>query len=126
MTSKKDKGFGKWAELQAQNYLKSKGYKILDTNIRFQFGEIDILALDSLNEELVVVEVKARHKNPFQDAIESVSYYKLKRLIKCGYYIVDKLKWDKNWRIDLIAIDVLPEDKVSIKHLKDITYGFYF
>ena len=46
-----------------QKYLSNLGYKILETNWRFQKAEIDIIAKN--NDFLVFVEVKTRANNLF-------------------------------------------------------------
>ena len=51
----------------AVNYLKKKGYKIIERNFRKGYGEIDIIALKK--NVLVFVEVKTRtviHLDPQQ------------------------------------------------------------
>ena len=50
--------FGKRSEIIAMNFLKKKGYKILETNYKNTIGEIDIIAKD--NDYIVFVEVKGR------------------------------------------------------------------
>ena len=35
---------GAWGEEAAQKYLKKLGYRIVETNFRTRFGEIDIIA----------------------------------------------------------------------------------
>lgn len=51
--------FGKQAEKTAVEFLKSRGYKILQCNYRTKFGEVDIIAEDK--GAICFVEVKARH-----------------------------------------------------------------
>ena len=52
---------GKSGELLAQKYLKSKKYKILDTNFRLKYGEIDIIA--QYHKIIIFIEVKSRQFN---------------------------------------------------------------
>lgn len=49
---------GKKGEAIAVDYLRKKGYRIVEVNYRCPIGEIDIVARDK--NELVFVEVKAR------------------------------------------------------------------
>ena len=51
--------FGKKGEQIAVDYLRGKGFRILETNWRRGRNEIDIIARDG--KVLVVVEVKSRH-----------------------------------------------------------------
>ena len=55
----------------AQNYLSNLGYKILETNWRFQKAEVDIIAKE--HNYLVFVEVKCRSSNIFGDPQTFVS-----------------------------------------------------
>ena len=56
---------GKRSEIIAMNFLKKKGYKILETNYKNSIGEIDIIAKD--NDYIVFVEVKGRMSKKFGD-----------------------------------------------------------
>ena len=51
--------FGRASEDWAFQYLVSLGWVILDRNVNMRCGELDIVAMDG--DELVVVEVRARH-----------------------------------------------------------------
>ena len=55
---------GKQGENKAKNYLKRRGYQILETNYRTKAGEIDLIAKEK--DCLVFVEVKTRtNTDPF-------------------------------------------------------------
>ena len=60
-TAKQEKG--KKGEQMAADYLRSKGYQILETNWRMGHLEVDIIAIG--NNMLVFVEVKTRATNAF-------------------------------------------------------------
>lgn len=49
---------GRWAEFLAANYLRLKGYKILEQRFKTKAGEVDLIAFKQ--GILVMVEVKAR------------------------------------------------------------------
>ena len=55
--------YGKRSEIIASDYLKKKGYKILEVNYKNNVGEIDIIAKDK--DYIVFVEVKSRTNNPY-------------------------------------------------------------
>lgn len=48
--------FGQWREPPTADSLGAKGYQLLDTNVRTEHDEIDILAQSS--QDLIAVEVK--------------------------------------------------------------------
>ena len=108
---------GKKGEKLAQDYLIQKGYKILDTNLRFsRFCEIDIIALD--NDTLVFCEVKTRKTNVCGSPFEAITKAKYQN-IKNGIFFYRQENSDcKKYRIDAIAIILKP--KLEIKHLKNV------
>ena len=65
------KSLGSWGEDKAANYLRRRGYKILERNFSCRFGEIDIIA--SRGGYLVFVEVKLRKDAAFAQAREFVA-----------------------------------------------------
>jgi putative endonuclease len=67
---------GEKGEELARNFLRKKGYKIIERNWRFGKDEIDIIAID--NDYLVIVEVKTRRSNYFAEPEFACSclYYK--------------------------------------------------
>lgn len=69
---------GKLGENIAVRYLRKHGYKILDRNIHFRCGEIDIVA--EKNKTLYFVEVKARTNYKFGDLEDSVSERKIHKI----------------------------------------------
>jgi len=105
---------GKLGEDIACEYLKKKGFTLIDRNYRRPWGEIDIIAKDS-TEALVFVEVKIirlfddSQINP-EDNLTHSKLEKLQRTaaLYAGYN--EKLVNDEvGWRIDLVAITI-PRD----------------
>lgn len=102
----------------AEEYLVSKGYKIIKKNFHFgKLGEIDIIA--ELNNILVFCEVKGRNNDNYGTAIESVSFSKQMKLRKTaeGYLQINKIT-NKDCRMDLVAIDIVA-GKPQITHLEN-------
>jgi putative endonuclease len=113
---------GRFGEKLAQGYLARHGYKIIDTNIKISYKEIDIVALK--DKRLVFVEVKTRTSDKFGVACEAVFAHKTKNLKQAiGIYLgqVEKdVKYD-DIRLDLVAVDINKVNKTAkIKHYKDI------
>lgn len=67
-------------EQKAMQYLKEKGYKILDHNYFTKFGEIDIIAYK--DKGYVFVEVKYRTSEKHGHPYEAVTYAKQKRIMR--------------------------------------------
>lgn len=111
---------GRWGEDYALRYVKKLGWKVLDRNVRFKTGELDIVAVDG--DELVVVEVRLRSVGIVLPPDRTVGPRKLAKLVRSGSVYVEKNNWHGFWRIDLIAL-TLVDDKVSLEHCRDITGG---
>ena len=69
---------GAWGEALAAKYLQKKRYKIVATNYRSRFGEIDLIV--SNRKYLVFVEVKLRKTDTFAQAKEFVDFRKQNRI----------------------------------------------
>ncbi len=112
---------GEIGEEMAADYLRKKGYVILERNYRYDRAEIDIIAQD--NEQLVIVEVKTRTSDFFGDPQQFVTPGKIKQLIKAtDYYLISK-EIDLETRFDIIAI-LINKKQESIEHFIDAFYHF--
>ncbi|MBU4143044.1 YraN family protein [Patescibacteria group bacterium] len=136
MPSKK-RQFGDKGEEAAVEFLRGKGYKIIERNYsRPKFGEIDIVAakmeglIFAKIAVLVFVEVKTI-KGRGSDltaalAAQNVHYYKQQRLIRTAkIYLIDKkIPAATPWRIDVILVILGPAgETVKIEHLANAVWG---
>ena len=117
---------GRYAEDLAAKYLVSIGWKVLARNVRNDYGELDIVALDTkeIPEELVIVEVRCRTRNKVQEAIDSIDRRKMNALMRSSNEYVDDIGWEGFWRIDLIAVTIDMRGSLgdwTLEHVKDIT-----
>jgi len=129
MTKTHQQKIGKMGEDMTVNYLKKKGYKILERNYRAdKFGEIDIIAsckkpdstLFQPSKILVFIEVKTKTDQSFGLPEQELTYQKKKRLRRAiQNYLFKKYLTDEDWQSDLIAIEIL-DDKQDIRHYKNI------
>lgn len=71
---------GKAGEDLAAAYLRERGYTIVDRNWRYGHLELDIVAREP-GGDWVMVEVKARRNNRYQEPIEAVGTTKVKRIL---------------------------------------------
>ena len=112
---------GNYGESLAVNFLKKQGYKIMERNYRIRGGEIDIVARDG--EFLVFVEVKARWSHEYGLPSESITYYKVKALLKTAAFYCVKINWgDKPYRIDMVSVDFAnSKDNPEIELIQNIT-----
>ena len=95
---------GNKAEDQATQYLKEKGYKILDRNFSCPMGEIDIIAQD-VQKTLVFVEVKQRKTNLFGGGLAAVNKAKQRRITLTAAAYIKKTKMTYTaLRFDIITV----------------------
>lgn len=93
---------GAWGEAIAAEYLKKKHYKIIGTNYRSRFGEIDLIVAD--RKFLVFVEVKTRKSADFAMAREFVSFAKQNRLRATAEIYLSAFPTSLQPRFDVIEI----------------------
>ena len=107
---------GEKGEHLAMEYLKEKGYTILNTNWRYGHLEIDIVAR---KEKIVVfAEVKTRSSEQWGKPEEFVHYKKRKRLVKAAEIYLTKKNLMTEMRFDIIAV-ILSQDYHKIKHIEE-------
>jgi putative endonuclease len=73
------KQIGLHGEKEAANFLRQRGYKILDRRARVLNGDIDIVALD--NRTVVFVEVRSRTNTKHGHPVETIDLRKKRRII---------------------------------------------
>ena len=99
------KELGIKGEKLARDFLKKKGYKIIDTNFRCREGEIDIIARKK--DYLVFVEVRTKTGDSFGSPEESVTFAKKEKLISSALsYMSTHRDLPESWRIDFVAVEL--------------------
>ena len=117
--SSKRKEVGAIGEKLAADFLKRRGYRILQKNFRCREGEIDIIV--QKDECLVFVEVRTKKNTAFGTPEESVTLSKREKLISlANAYIQAYDKPPQSWRIDVIAVELTPDNRVSrLEHIEN-------
>lgn len=115
--SKHNFSLGKTGEEAAVEFLKKQNYQILETNLSYRNKEIDVVALDEENQELVFVEVKTRETDWFGDPSQAVNYRKLKSMQYVAYHYLKRNNFDYDYRFDTIGIV-----SGKIQHYQNITW----
>lgn len=98
---------GRWGETYAAEYLRQRGYVILDHNVRSVHGELDLIARQTCANSLVTVfvEVKTRRSTAFGLPEASITPRKKTHLLAAAQaYLQAHPELDGDWRIDVIAI----------------------
>ncbi|WP_448872017.1 YraN family protein [Desulfobulbus propionicus] len=94
---------GQWGEAQALRHLAERGFRIVATNYRKRYGEIDIIAND--DETLVFIEVKCRSHQGFGSALEAVDFRKQQRICRVAMeYLQSHQVGMASARFDVIAV----------------------
>ncbi len=110
---------GKKGEELAADFLKSKGYAILETNWRFRNLEADIIA--TLADTLVVAEVKTRSTAFFGEPETFVTRQKQKNLIKAAHEYIERYQLNLEVRFDIISIVMNPGNP-QVNHIEAAFY----
>lgn len=83
-------------------YLTKEGYKILARNWYYDHKEVDIIARQG--DEIVIVEVKTREGNFFEEPWEAVSTRKIRNLVEVADAWLNLKQIDLETRFDVISI----------------------
>ena len=109
---------GAMGEVLAARFLREKGYRILASNYRCRFGEIDIIATDA--QYIAFVEVKARSEDAYFAPREAVTGMKQQRLLKTAGVFLRSYPMKLQPRFDVLEIVTKkdkPMDVLEIDHL---------
>lgn len=110
---------GQKGEQLACDFLRKKGYQILETNWYHGKAEIDIIAEN--DEFVVIVEVKTRSTNYFGEPEVFVDRQKQRHLIKAANAYALQHDIDKEIRFDIIAV-LMGGNAHKIHHIDDAFY----
>lgn len=94
---------GVQAEQDAARYLQKNGLKLIQTNYRSRFGEIDLILRDG--ETLVFAEVRQRSRGDFGGAAASIDARKQQRLILTAQHYLTTLPRIPPCRFDALLLD---------------------
>ena len=96
---------GKRGEDYAAQYLIDHGYALRARNWRCPVGEIDLVT--EMNDRLIFVEVRTRRGDRLGTPEESITPAKRAKLIAAAQtYLDEHGQTDRDWRIDVVAIEV--------------------
>ena len=115
----KGKKLGEVGEDIAARFLLRNGYKIRHRNWRFVHKEIDIIA--EKDNQLIIVEVKARTDEGFSRPDEMVGRRKERFLIEATDAYIRKYELDLETRFDVIFV-FFSKNKPSVEHIEDAFY----
>jgi putative endonuclease len=105
---------GKKGEAIAVAYLRKEGYKILECNWLYGHKEVDIIAKQG--EEIVIVEVKTREGDYFEEPWEAVSIQKIRNIVEVADAWLNKKEIDLETRFDVISIIFSDDVNYELTH----------
>ena len=108
---------GRLAEMKAANYLREKGYCLIEHSYKSRFGEIDLIF--EYKNFIVFVEVKARGKGSIAQPREFVDEIKQKKIISTANIYMMQYKVKLQPRFDVIEVFLENNRIKSIKHLEN-------
>jgi putative endonuclease len=99
------KEIGNIGENLARDFIRKRGYRIIENNYRCPCGEIDIIAMHK--DCLVFIEVRTKTSLSYGTPEESISSNKKAKMrLTAAYYLQSREKYPKSWRIDFIAVEI--------------------
>ena len=93
---------GAWGEMLAAKYLMKKRYKLVATNFKSRFGEIDLIMEN--RKFLVFVEVKLRKSDSFAPAHAFVDSHKQDRIRTTAEIYLSQYPTKLQPRFDVVEI----------------------
>jgi putative endonuclease len=108
---------GKQGERVAEQYLKRKGYKVVERNYRCAAGELDLIVLD--RRVVVFVEVKTRTGHGFGTPLEAVEFRKQRKMIQAAqFFLTAKRLHQRDARFDVVGIS-WPSGEPVVEHIEN-------
>src|SRR5258706_522995 len=108
---------GREGERVAEQFLKQKGFKIVERNYRCAAGELDLVVLDK--RVVVFVEVKTRTSLGFGTPLEAVAYHKQQKMIQAAqYFLSEKGLHQRDARFDVVGVS-WPGREPVVEHIEN-------
>lgn len=107
-----NKDLGQLGEKIAADFLRNKGFSILNKNFHSHWGEIDIVA--RRNNTICFVEVKTRMGSSKGAPYEAINFYKkrsFKRAVQ--HYLLQNDFKDYKLTMDMISIELNSDKKIE-------------
>ena len=108
---------GRRAEQIAEGFLRAQGFEILERNVRFPVGEIDLVARE--RDALCFVEVRSTASQAWGGAAASVTRPKQRRLIRAAaWYLESRRPSFLDARFDVVAIEWQHEHAPTVELIR--------
>lgn len=114
----RSKEIGSRGEDAAMEWLRQRGYYIVERNWRVGRYEIDIIA--EHYDTLHFVEVKTRKEGSWQSAYDSIDEQKIRTLRRAAAYYRATRRPRRLIQFDLIAVTLNDEESLTIDYVENI------
>lgn len=109
---------GRTGESLSARYLQSRGWNVLDRNVRYREGELDLVAERA--GILAFIEVKTRRSRAFGSPAEAVTRVKAARIRRlASRYLTERRPRARDIRFDVIDVLRVGEN-YQVTHLEDV------
>ncbi len=102
-------------ENEAEVFLQSKGYKIIEKN--WSIGKLEVDLIGTIGKHIVFIEVKKRYSKAFREPWEAVNRKKQRNIILAANIYLKKSHTDLEPRFDIVSI-VQDGQKIEIEHIE--------
>lgn len=107
---------GHRAEEAAVEFLTAAGLRVIERNVRFALGELDLVCRDG--NAVVFVEVKCRHSRWGDAPAAAVSWQKRRRLAQLAQlYLKARGLAEVRCRFDIVAVTADDGGRLTVRHL---------
>jgi len=110
---------GSWGEQFAEDYLKSKGYTIVQRDWKFKHIDIDIIAYNPQQNMTIFVEVKTRTDDDMTSPLDAINTQKIKNLARAANAFIQTFNIESEVRFDVIAIVGTDKNNSKIEHIPE-------
>lgn len=94
------KAKGNLAEDKGCDYLRARGFRIIDRNVYNRFGEIDIIAI----HENVIHFVEVKSAMSYEQAVNNITPSKLQKLNRTIQTYLQKKKFSLDYCVDALIV----------------------
>ncbi len=106
---------GKKGESIAENYLRNRGYKIIERNFRTKYAEIDIVA--KKDDTLIFIEVRSKSGGNFGTPEETINKEKKWRLRQNAAGYINFKRYEGQYRIDVICVIFSKNESYEVERM---------
>jgi putative endonuclease len=112
------RALGQAAETAAADALTRAGLRVVERNVRFALGELDLVCRDG--QTMVFVEVKCRQARWGDAPAAAVSWRKRRRLVQLAQLYLKKHRLaEVRCRFDVVAVTEDAHGQLAVRHLPD-------